>query len=792
MAHSTAHLEHAIKTGNLRVAMAAQSSGESLSTVDRHRRGPAHWASAAGHVEVLKWLAKQGAADAGAKDLGGATPVLLAAFHGHLPALQWWAANGENVAAPPTDELQVPVIAAAMASGNLDMVRWLIGEGASLEARVWGFGSLAGPAAMSGSVDLLARLQAKGVDILNEGPEEDTGLPTLHVAAAWGHVHVMQWLVDAGARVDKQSNRGYTAWSMDPMRAVLRGPPLPGTPVHIFDQPALPPEKVIAVLEWLHTAGDEANLQTKEGATHFHYAAATCRAPVLQWLAEHGAGDVHALLPKSAPHRPNNRDRTPLHVAAESGNGSALRWLVEAGAEVDTEDGNNATPLMLCVGCGPHPPADLRAPHRVDMAKYLIGMGADVTAGASGELVGAAVRAGALELTAMLLDTGGSLGSPEAARDTLQAVSIKGNTPMLHFLASLPQPQGPPCMAFGGVSIAAVLGANHTPTSLARTLQCLHIMLAYKDEATVVEASRLRLPRPALGEPALNVLGRWLADGEDAAQDPAPETLGQAGARFFATLWAAAPNALIAHSDDSACLAVVTAIVRKHGAAAGAGIPGVARGIAGRANWTARHLVVLHRERHGPQLPAPILRAFSTGALEALPTRAHGSGRVAARAQRLLAASKAKTSAASRGTASSARLPSTRVARSVRRAGAGVVRGGGGVASARAAMPRAKPQPIVSRATPSSRPGLLSSKAQGRRGGRRNSLAMAAAKVFAAGARRPRRPTLTASTSKARSALQRAAAAVLASGASAASTAGGVLSPSPPGGGRRVSLINFG
>jgi ankyrin repeat protein len=108
--------------------------------------------------------------------------------------------------------------------------------------------------------------------------------------------------------------------------------------------------KSVAVFNRLLARGVNLSAMRDEvGATLCHHVARNVtREDDLRFLVNVCGNDaVHAV---------DNRGRTPLHWASSNGNDSAVRVLVELGADIDRQDNNWGTALVNAIAetCNPH------------------------------------------------------------------------------------------------------------------------------------------------------------------------------------------------------------------------------------------------------------------------------------------------------------------------------------------------------------------------------------------------------------------------------------------------------
>ena len=190
-----------------------------LTRGDAQGMTPLMWAAWIGHVPLLRRLLERGA-DAAARDSRGATALMLAAERGHLEASRLL------VEAAGPDE-RGEALRHAVGTGQLAVMVWLLDEaGAALE-----YGGTDGKtpltcATLGGHAALTEELLRRGADVearsstfLPFENREDFGWHPLHYAADRRHALLVQLLLTAGARVDAETREGTTPL----MLAVHRG-----------------------------------------------------------------------------------------------------------------------------------------------------------------------------------------------------------------------------------------------------------------------------------------------------------------------------------------------------------------------------------------------------------------------------------------------------------------------------------------------------------------------------------------------------------------------------------------
>jgi len=205
-------------------------------------------------------------------------------------------------------------------------------------------------AAYHGDAELVAALIEAGADVTLTNT---FGTSAITEAAITGDAAILEVLLAAGADPNFRNPEGET-----PLMAVAR-------------------TGRIEAAELLVDAGADVNaIESFGGQSALMWAAARGNAPMVQFLAAHGAVlDARGMVrqwPRKIINEPRPKDMnkggfTALHYAAREGCIDCARALVEAGADMDVHDPERVTPLVLA----------LENLH-YDLAAYLIEAGADV------------------------------------------------------------------------------------------------------------------------------------------------------------------------------------------------------------------------------------------------------------------------------------------------------------------------------------------------------------------------------------------------------------------------------
>lgn len=207
-------------------------------------------------------------------------------------------------------------------------------------------------AAMQGFARIkeLLAIDASGVNTADH-----SGKTALHCALEKGHDAVAIMLMAYHADVNQHDNHGHTSlhyaagYCPGMVDLILDYCPLidmrngrGDTPLHIALMSSHKEKSKMQLYEnaakMLIACGADVNAQNKYGKAPLHHAAKNFPHVVADLLKKKPVIDIR-----------NKKRQTPLMLALEASNKEAAQQLIDAGADVNVQDVNGITPLMLCV-----------------------------------------------------------------------------------------------------------------------------------------------------------------------------------------------------------------------------------------------------------------------------------------------------------------------------------------------------------------------------------------------------------------------------------------------------------
>jgi ankyrin repeat protein len=264
-------------------------------------------------------------------------------------------------------------------------------------------------AARHGRVEIMRMLLDAGADINAVDKIERTAC---HVAILFKKFDALKLLVERGANLGVDfSGRPLLAHDRDERFAILlldAGAPLDG----LSNGELMSLVKSVAVFDRLMARGVNFTAMRDEcGATLCHHVARNVtREDDLRFLVNVCGNDgAHAL---------NNQGRSPLQWASSNGNDSAVRVLVELGANIDRQDNNGWTALITAIA--------ITQPSCVEL---LLALGADGGLGTNNDRAACYFAAHFRQFDPLcaLVAAGGDLDQPNKEGETPRMVATNKN-----------------------------------------------------------------------------------------------------------------------------------------------------------------------------------------------------------------------------------------------------------------------------------------------------------------------------------------------------------------------------
>uniref|UniRef100_A0A8C9X0H3 Ankyrin repeat domain 52 n=1 Tax=Sander lucioperca TaxID=283035 RepID=A0A8C9X0H3_SANLU len=333
-------LHHAAHSGHEELVNLLLSKGANVSAKDKKERQAIHWAAYIGHVEVVKLLVSHGA-DVMCKDKCGYTPLHAAAASGQLDVVKYLLRLVVE-----TDEPNIfgnTALHMACHTGQDAVATELVNCGANINQPNYnGSTPLHLSAASSSGVLCLELLINNGADVNVQNKE---GKSPLHMASMHGRFTGSQILIQNGsAEIDCADMFGNTPlhvaarYGQELLVSTLltNGADKTSILILLTHPKMFPLHKVLLLVVYLPSTGDDINFLDDHGRTCLHAAASGGNVDCLNLLLNSAAAELDVK---------DHLGRSPLHYAAANGNSQCTISLVRAGAEVNELDLTGCSPL---------------------------------------------------------------------------------------------------------------------------------------------------------------------------------------------------------------------------------------------------------------------------------------------------------------------------------------------------------------------------------------------------------------------------------------------------------------
>ena len=368
-------LHAAVASGNFLMVRDLVGQGASVDAKNTAGETPLHYAAAYGHLAIVKYLDEQGA-DLTITSNDGSTPAQTADLSGQTAVNTYLVPKTAAEARAELTRLGIAYTAAAFVDsatgGNLAVVKLFVQAGMSVESKR---GSLGYPAlhwaAKYGHLEVVKYLVGQGASLT---ATDNFGETALHIAAHFGHLEVVKYLVGQGASLTATDNFGETALHIAAhfghleVVKYLVGQGASLTATDSGGNTALHGAAKYGLLEVVkYLVGQGASLTAKGayGLTALHWAALALYDNWEEGKEKGWVGDylavVKYLVGQGGLTTPDSYGNTALHIAA-AGEGRDL-----------TNTTGSSSIFLETIG-----PRHLAV--HLAVAKYLVGQGASLTA----------------------------------------------------------------------------------------------------------------------------------------------------------------------------------------------------------------------------------------------------------------------------------------------------------------------------------------------------------------------------------------------------------------------------
>jgi ankyrin repeat protein len=357
---------------------------ESKPPTDWKVQNPIYYASLLGLTDVVRWLEDQGL-DCNCAGGRFGFPLQAAVVSGQEDLVRHLLNRSVNVS--QTGGQYGAAIVAAAAQASPSTVQMLLAAGADPKAADGGGLTALHYAAKRGDLETVRSLVDRGADVhaVATTPELGPELTPMSLACRLGHRHVVSFLIDLSAAGLEDASVGVA------MQIAIRN-------------------RDAEMVSTLLSKGVSPNVPCSDGgARPLHYAVG--HLAIAKLLLARGAD----------PNMAAENEWAPLHVAAALGDIESVEALVDAGANVDGDQGTAISPLQAAIGN-----------NHIEAAKVLYRRGADLNQKMQGgsTAVLMAVTDDHLEAVAWLLEEGASSrGAWENTQQTAFDLAVKENEP---------------------------------------------------------------------------------------------------------------------------------------------------------------------------------------------------------------------------------------------------------------------------------------------------------------------------------------------------------------------------
>lgn len=354
-------LHSAVKEGYTELVTMLITKGANIATANENGVGPFYTACHEGFIEIARLLFDVGVDVNIPTQEDQCTPLIAASECGHVEIAKFLLENGANVEAR-NNEMMTPFYCAAL-NGHVKIIQLLFDHNADVNARQINNSTPVHAAVESGHIEVVKMLIAQGVNV---NTADNSGIVPFYTACLEGSIEIARLLFDLG--VDKNVSTPEDQWA--PLNAASR-------------------RGHAEIVKFLLENGAEIDFPNKYQKTPLNLATFGGHLEVIKILVERGADVtkldiwvwsllntaaecghlevVNMLLDDGADIESTNEDgMTPLHSACANGFTEIVKVLIEKDANYTAANNKGCTPIMTACSMG-----------HVDVVKFLLDKGAN-------------------------------------------------------------------------------------------------------------------------------------------------------------------------------------------------------------------------------------------------------------------------------------------------------------------------------------------------------------------------------------------------------------------------------
>ncbi|XP_034251058.1 ankyrin repeat domain-containing protein 17 isoform X2 [Thrips palmi] len=334
-------------------------AGANVEDHNENGHTPLMEAASAGKVAVAKVLLDHGAGINTHSNEFKESALTLACYKGHLDMVRFLLEEGADQE-HKTDEMHTALMEASM-DGHVEVAKLLLDSGAQVNMPTDSFESPLTLAACGGHVDLAMLLIERGANIEEVN---DEGYTPLMEAAREGHEEMVALLLSQGANINAQTEETQeTALTLACCGGFLEVADFllkAGADLELGSSTPLmeaAQEGHLELVKYLLDQNANVTAQTQTGDTALTYACENGHTDVADLLLQYGSDLEHE----------SEGGRTPLMKACRAGHQCTVKFLIQKGADVNRQSTNNDhTPLSLASAGGHLAVVQLLLQHNAD------------------------------------------------------------------------------------------------------------------------------------------------------------------------------------------------------------------------------------------------------------------------------------------------------------------------------------------------------------------------------------------------------------------------------------------